>query len=263
MKRDERVALASLSSAMDGGFTAIHDVSAAIAESGAASEYRLIGGITVMLHVQRLGLALPIRATGDADFGVPRHVLRDSTLIATIESRGYRKVMGNRWERRLDATRVAAVDFLVPAYRSRARSTIQIGDVVSTEVPGLAEAFRRPGINLDAELRLTNHDVFVASVVLPDALGTLALKTRVRSVRNELRDIEDLWRCLEIAAADGVEPTDLDATSSLQELRSLLWSELGPDGRSLRALAEGLTGPAAAQRRTRVRALLAEVVGTP
>lgn len=68
------VVLPSLSAAMDGGFTAIHDVSEAMSTAGAADEDRLIGGVAVMLHVQRLELDLPLRATGDADFGVPPHV---------------------------------------------------------------------------------------------------------------------------------------------------------------------------------------------
>lgn len=263
MNPGPRVVLASLSSAMDGGFTAVADVSAAMIETGAADDYRLIGGITVMLHVQRLALPVPLRATGDADFGVPRHVLREPHLVDAIEGRGYRKVAGNRWERELDGTRIAAVDLLVPAYRSRVRTTFRIGDIVSTEVPGLGEALRRPGITLDVEFRLTDRSMLVARVVLPDALGTLSLKARVRSVRNERRDVEDLWRCLEVAAADRVQPTAFDTTSSLRELRKLLWSELGPDGRSLSTLTNDLADRAAAQRRTRVHALLAEVVGPP
>lgn len=86
---------------MDGGFVAIADVSKAMTTAGAANEYRLIGGVTVMLHIQRLGLDLPLRATGDADFGVPPHVLRRPELVETIEALGYRKTMGNRWERPL------------------------------------------------------------------------------------------------------------------------------------------------------------------
>ena len=48
------VVLHSLSAAMDGGFTAIHDVSSAMSAVGAQGDYRLIGGVSVMLHVQRL-----------------------------------------------------------------------------------------------------------------------------------------------------------------------------------------------------------------
>lgn len=50
----------------------------------------------------------------------------------------------------MDARRVAAVDLLVPAYTSRARQTLKIGDVVTTEVPGLADAMRRPGVAVTA-----------------------------------------------------------------------------------------------------------------
>lgn len=101
---------------MDGGFTAVSDVSRAMAATGTAAEYRLIGGMTVMLHVQRLGLDLPLPGTADADFGVPRHVLRESDLVESIEALGYTRTFGNRWERPIDGGGVAAVDFLVPAY---------------------------------------------------------------------------------------------------------------------------------------------------
>ncbi|MGH3451173.1 MAG: hypothetical protein ACRDQW_10690, partial [Haloechinothrix sp.] len=86
--------LASLSAAMDGGFTAIADVSEAMVASGAVADYRLIGGVTVMLHIQRLDLDLPLRATGDADFGVTSHVLRSTRPRRCLEARGYRQVLG-------------------------------------------------------------------------------------------------------------------------------------------------------------------------
>jgi len=221
------VVLPSLSAAMDGGFTAIVDVGRAMSAVGAADDYRLIGGVAVMLHIQRLGLDLPLRATGDADFGVPPHVLRSPDLIQAIESLGYRKVLGNRWERKLDDRRVAAVDLLIPTYRSRARDTVNVGSVVTTEVPGLAEALRRPGVEIEAELRLTNDTRLLTAIVLPGAVGTLAMKALVRSVRTERRDAEDLWRCLEIASAENVEPPDFD-DESLRLVRATLWRELGP-----------------------------------
>lgn len=253
--------LSSLSAAMDGGFTAIHDVSSALSEVGAAEDYRLIGGVSVMLHVQRLELDLPLRATGDADFGVPPHVLRRPDLIDAIEAIGYRKVLGNRWERRLDDRRVAAVDLLIPTYRTRARDTVEVGDVVTTEVPGLAEALRRPGIQLDARLRLTDGSTLSVNVVIPDPVGTIAMKTLVRSARNDARDVDDLWRCLEVAAAEGVQPSDFD-DPSLDRIRDELWRQLGPDGVALPLLAGDLQPEAAARLRTRARALVSEVVGT-
>jgi hypothetical protein len=256
-----RVVLPSLSVAMDGGFTAIADVCQAMTTVGASDDYRLIGGVAVMLHIQRLELDVPLRATGDADFGVPPGVLRRPDLVQAIEHLGYRKVAGNRWERRLDDRRAATVDLLVPAYRSRARDTITIGDVVTTEVPGLAEALRRPGLEVITDLHLSDGTQRTATVVLPDAIGTLAMKALVRTVRTERRDAEDLWRCLEITAADGIEPSAFDTTATLRRLRAALWREFGPDGPATTILTNDLQPEPAARLRTRLRALLTETVG--
>lgn len=256
-----RIVLASLSAAMDGGFTAVADVSAAMATSGTTDQYRLIGGVAVMLHVERLGLDLPLRATGDADFGVPPYVLREPDLIDAIEAQGYHKVAGNRWERRIDERRVAAVDLLIPTYRSRARDSVTVGSVVTSEVPGLAEALQRPPVTVDIQLVLTDGGTLSTSIALPDAVGMLALKTLVRTVRTEERDVGDLWRCLEIAAAEGVEPATFDSSEPLEGVRAALWRELGPDGTALDVLTAGLKDDPAAQLRTRVRALLTETVG--
>lgn len=258
---DGPVVLASLSAAMDGGFTAIADVAAAMAASGTTDQHRLIGGVAVMLHIERLRLDIPLRATGDADFGVPPHVLRRPELVDAIEARGYRKVAGNRWERQIDDRRVAVVDLLVPTYRSRARDTVTVGSVVTTEVPGLAEALRRPAVQVDAELRLTDGATLSTAVALPDPVGMLVLKTLARTVRTEDRDVEDLWRCLEVAAAEGVEPTTFDSSEPLQRVRAALWRELGPNGSALATLTAGLQAAPAARLRTRVRALLTETVG--
>lgn len=138
---------------------------------------------------------------------------------------------------------------------------MKVGELVTTEVPGLATALRRPGVVVVAELHLTNGGTPTTDVVLPDAVGMLARKAGARTVRNEARDAEDLWRCLEIAAADGVTPPAFGADGSLEELKSLLWRQVGPDGTALPELTAGLQSAAAARRRTRVRALLAETVG--
>jgi len=257
---EKSVVLLSSSAAMDGGLTAVADVSGAMRTAGAADDYRLIGGVTVLLHVLRLGLDLPLRATGDADFGVPPFILQQANLVQVIEALGYHKTAGNRWERPIDDRRVAAVDLLVPTYRTRARNTVRVGAVVTTEVPGLAEALRRPGIALDIEMHLTDETQHRALVVIPDAIGTLALKAGARTVRNETRDAEDLWRCLEVAAAEGVSPMDFE-DPALSGLQRLLVHELGDGGSSLPVLTAGLQDDAAARMRTRLRALLAEVVG--
>ena len=87
-----------------------------VSEVGATDDYRLIGGVAVLLHIRRLRLDLPLRTTGDADFGVPPHLLSTPALVPAIEALGYERVAGNRWERHIDDRRVAAVDLLIPAY---------------------------------------------------------------------------------------------------------------------------------------------------
>ncbi|MGB3674414.1 MAG: hypothetical protein WA988_08245 [Candidatus Nanopelagicales bacterium] len=258
---NQPVVLTSVSGAMDGAFTAIADVSAALRQSSGRSQHRLIGGLAVILHVQRLGLDLPMRATGDADFGVPPYVLQEPELVDTIEDLGYHKVAGNRWERALENRRTASVDLLIPSYRTRVRDTARIGTVTTTEVPGLAEALQGPGIPIEAELYLTDDSRLTATTLLPDALGMLTLKVLARTVRAETRDVGDIWRCLEIAAADNVQPDSFDDTPTRQQVRTLLWRELGPNGKALTDLPAGMSEQQAAKLRTRTRALLTECVG--
>jgi hypothetical protein len=147
--------VSSLSATQDGGLVAIANVARAADRIGLGENYRLIGGIAVVLHIDRLGLDLPLRQTGDADCGVRNKVLLDGRLVAEIESMGYSKIEGNRWEKALNAGRVATVDLLVPAFTSYAHHTKRVGDVVTTEVPGLADAFMRPAVTMKAELWLS------------------------------------------------------------------------------------------------------------
>ena len=82
-----RLVLASLSAAMDGGLTAIAEVAEILADADKLTESRLIGGVAVLLHQQRLSIDLPLRATADADFGLPPYLLREPELVAAIEAR--------------------------------------------------------------------------------------------------------------------------------------------------------------------------------
>lgn len=113
---------------------------------------------------------------------------------------------------------------------------------------------------LDATLRLSDGTVRASTITLPDAYATLVLKARARTVRSEHRDAEDLWRCLEIAAVDGVTPEFVPADDP-DRLRETLHRELGPGGPALDILTSALQRDAAARLRTRIRALLHDVVG--
>jgi len=144
--------LVSTSRASDGSFTAISEIGALLCDS----PHRLIGGVAVVLHQHRLGLAHPVRATADADFGVPPYALRDDSLVAAVSRLGYQQVAGNRWSRPIDETREATVDLLVPSYRTRVRSSVQHGGTNTTEVGGLALALKRPAVTITGTVTLTD-----------------------------------------------------------------------------------------------------------
>ena len=85
----------STSSASDGSFVAIAEIGALLD----GEPHRLIGGVAVVLHQHRVGIDHPIRATADADFGVPPYALKDDSLVDSVASLGYQHTSGNRWVR--------------------------------------------------------------------------------------------------------------------------------------------------------------------
>ena len=143
--------LGAASVADDLGFVALADV--ALACEGI--EALVIGGHMVQLHVYRWGLGAELyRQTQDADLGMGRLAAKDPGVTDRLRDLGYRRTAGNVFERDVDDIPVAApegrphcavVEVLVPAYTSRARHSLWLGDhLTTTEVPGLAEALKRP-----------------------------------------------------------------------------------------------------------------------
>lgn len=248
----------SPSRAMDGGLVAVVDIANVLDDRG-VSGYRLIGGIAVVLHTQRAGLDLRQRATRDAEIGITTLALNVTGLAADIEALGYGRVGGNRWERAVAGT-VASVDLLVPAHTSRARANVQIGDVTTTEVLGLAEAFQRPPEIIDATFVLFDGTEVTSRVQLTDAVGMLAVKCGARRSRNDARDATDLWRCLEVAFADGVAPESFDAPP-WNDVKDQLVVEFIEPGRALPHVVAGLADEEATRLITRIRGLMLTVTG--
>ena len=84
------------------------------------------------------------------------------------------------------------------------------------------------------------------------------LKARVRSVRTETRDAEDLWRCIELVNLEfGIDVVAEDP--DLVPILSILRPELGSGGASLPAITAGVSEEEAQRRRTRLLALLAAI----
>ena len=214
-----RLVLAAGSVADDLGYVALADLCQVLGEM--ADDYRVIGGhmVTILAARWRLGAEL-YRETGDVDLGIPPVVERDHRLTDRLRALGYDQVEGNRFARTVSdvpvkvtgghgAHRQAIIDVLIPAYTSRARQNVMIGDdLVTTEVPRLAEALGRPPTIVILELRRLNGDVLEATLPFADEVSALVLKGLATRVRTKDTDVTDIWRCLEIAYAAGVVPSD-------------------------------------------------------
>lgn len=202
-------------------------------------------------------------------------VIRGHHIVERLMGIGYERVAGNRFVRTMsdipvrvggesDLSRQAVIDVLVPAYTSRPRKNRRISDVVTTEVPGLATALQRAPVTLNLELHRLNGERLDIDLSFPDGVAALVLKGFATRVRTRATDVVDVWRCLEIAFAAGVEPhafSDARAAEAAEIVRRLCHAR---DGAGMQALVDeqSLSGPAVDVRFTRLRALIVRVLGT-
>jgi hypothetical protein len=128
----------------------------------------------VQLRVYRWGLGAELyRQTQDADLGMHRLAAKDPGVTDRLKALGYTRAAGNLFERTIDDLPVeapdgqphrAVVEVLVPAYTSRPRHTLRLGDhLTTTEVLGLAEALNRPAVSCQLRLTRLNKKVLATS----------------------------------------------------------------------------------------------------
>ncbi len=271
-----QLVLAATSVADDLGYVALADLSTVLHTEG-LRDHRVIGGhmVTALVARWRLGAEL-YRETGDTDLGVPPIVVRDHRLIERMMELDYVKVKGNRFARTMtdvpvtiagdrETPRQAIIDVLVPAYTSRPRQNRRISEhLVTTEVPGLATALNRAPVVMALELRRLNGEELDAELSFPNEVAALVLKSLATRVRSKATDIVDLWRCLEVGYAAGVshkEFADGEPAEAMTIIRALFDER---DGAGMTALVaeQRLSDRSGDERFTRVRALMARVLGT-
>jgi hypothetical protein len=270
------LALAASSVADDLGYVAMSDLAKALGDL--AADYRVIGGhmVTMLAARWQLGAGL-YRETGDLDLGVPPIVARDKGVVRRIKDASYLQVAGNRFARRMgdipagirgerdSPSPEAVIDVLIPAYTSRARQNVQVGeDLFTTEVPGLHLALARPAVSLALTLRRLNGQTLDCELPFADEVSALVLKSLATKVRFKDTDIADTWRCLEIAFAAGLRPPDFAGSTrfdAAETVRSLFRDR---NGQAMQVLArqQHLSGAVADERHTRIRALIATVLGS-
>jgi len=270
-----RLALGASSVADDLGYVALSDLAGALGDI--TEEYRVIGGHMVTMLAARWQLGHELyRETGDVDLGITPIVARDHHVVGRLKDLDYTQVAGNRFARGLsdipvkmkdkkDSPRPEAfIDVLVPAYTSRARENVQVGDdLFTTEVPGLQLALARPPVTITLELRRLNGEILQCGLPFPDEVSALVLKSLATTVRFKDTDITDIGRCLEIAFAAGLGPADFTRgvrAEAAEVIRSLFGGRRGAPVTAL-AAEQHLSAEAIDARFTRIRALIAHVLG--
>lgn len=268
-----RIVLEATSVADDLGFLALSDLASVVAAEGAI--HRVIGGHMVTALVARWGLGPELyRETADSDLGVLPIVVTGGDLVGRLRALGYNQTAGNRFTREVSdiplrlnrdrrGSRRAVIDVLIPAYTSRPRQNRRVGELVTTEVPGLAFALKRPAIDLDLQLTRLNGDDLALQLAFPDEVGAITLKAYATTVRSKDTDVVDIWRCLEVAFAAEVATTEFAdgrAAEAKAILRGLFGERTGP-GMAALTSAQRLSEEAGDVRYARVRALLERVLG--
>ena len=201
---------------------------------------------------------------------------RDHNLVSRLKDLNYLQVAGNRFARALSDIPAgmterggsgdpkALIDVLVPAYTSRARENVQVGeDLFTTEVPGLQQALSRPPVTITLGLCRLNGEILQCELPFADEVSALVLKGLATRVRSKDTDITDIWRCLEIAFAAGAGPEDFASSvraESAELIRFLFSSRRSAPMAALTA-GQRLSAEAADARLTRIRALIARVLG--
>jgi hypothetical protein len=262
-----RLVLGARSLADDLSFVALGDLSGMLQ----TTENRIIGGHMVQLHVYRWRLGTDLyRETQDADIGLPLMAARDPSFVSQLLDLGYVRITGNSFGRVVEdipverkAERLAVVDVLVPAHTSRPRQNRKIGEhLVTTEVPGLSEAFRRPPVIVDLELTRLNGAVVAACIAIPDELSALVLKVMAWRVRGAMKDAVDVWRCCEIALAAGVDGSALGGKTGDAVREALQRGVHGRDGPIVSAIValRHLSPEAGDGLHTRLRALVHRIL---
>lgn len=254
--------------AADAALVALIDLGSALASVAVSLDRtRVIGGQMVWMHVSRLQLGSRFsRQSLDTDVGFHVVTLRGIDISQALADLGYTRREGHRFAKPLPAfddsrvPREAIIDVLIPSVTSRSGRTRRVGDIVSFETPGLADALNRTGLevtilatHLDGQQRQTQ-------LMLPDEFGALGLKVEAWWSRRANKDAIDVWRCLEIchAAKVGSCPVNLWETVG-PKLESDFGARQAPGMRALIA-GRGLSGEAETVLVTRTHALVRALV---
>lgn len=197
--------LASGSAAEDAAFTALQDAIAAAEDRDAV----IIGGLMVsILEATQPKFQIGRKHTKDADLGLHRREADVSIVRERLENRAgaaYTRTAGHLFRRDgvADGEPPVIVDVLVAGYTSRLRKNVEVGGVVTIEVPGLADALNYRTIH-PVELTWSDGSKAKLDVPVPKLHVALALKLFAWRERKAGKDAVDVFRCARLCAEAGL-----------------------------------------------------------
>lgn len=211
------VRLVSGSAAEDAAFTALQDAIAA----AQGQDSVIIGGLMVsILEATQPEFQIGRKHTKDADLGLHRRDADVRIVRERLENRAgaaYTRTAGHlcRRDGAEDDAPPVIVDVLVAGYTSRLRKNVEVGGVVTIEVPGLADALNYKTIH-PVDLTWSDGSKATLDVPVPKLHVALALKLFAWRERKAGKDAVDVFRCARLCAEAGLRP---DCRGSLDDTK--------------------------------------------
>lgn len=186
------------------------EISAIIADQNV----RIIGG--QMSSLLLTGFPVPgvaLRRTRDTDAAITTELAGSGIIHQRLLERGYTASAGNSYTRPVpdlvapgSPVPELAVDLLIPSLDGRFKPE-EYGGRAFDSAPGLAAALAADPIVIDVGARILDGTVLTFSTPVPTVELALVIKALAYGSRLHARDVEDIYRLLEIA--DAYPATDI------------------------------------------------------
>jgi hypothetical protein len=168
---------------------------------------RIIGGQMASLLLTAFPVAgIAVRRTRDADAAITTELAGSGVIHQRLLDHGYTATSGNSYTRPVPDLAVEggpvpelAVDLLIPSLDGRFRPQ-EHGGRAFDAAPGLAPALAADPIVIDARARMLDGATVEFTVPVPTVELALVIKALAYGSRLQARDVEDIYRLLEIVA---------------------------------------------------------------
>ena len=176
-----------------------------VAEITADQNVRIIGGQMTSLLLTAFPVpGVPARRTRDADTAITTELAGSGVLHDRLVARGYTATAGNSYSKAVPELAVLgtlvpelSIDLLVPSLDGRFRPS-EYGGRAFDSAPGLAPALAADPIMIETAATMLDGTVLEFVVRVPTVELAVVIKAHAYASRNEDRDVEDIYRLLEI-----------------------------------------------------------------